>query len=877
MAEIDSYTKLMLHCNGVDGSTTFTDDEIAPTKAVTPVDQAQIDTAQSQFGGASCLLDGAGDYLSIADSDDFYFAAGDFTIDFWMRINALPGVGARKGLFNQYTSNNARHMLYILNNSGTYQLVWKEKDVTGIFIARDAAIATGTWYHVAVVRYGNIFRIFLDGTQLGTDTTNSDAFVDIAAAFLIGIESETGAGFNGWIDEFRISKGIARWTGNFTPPTEEYSNPTQTKTILSDTKIKVLDNQQTILSDALITSTVQKTILSDTKIKAIDLQENIVSNAKVIDKYQETILSDAEITNARKKTITSDARILVYNEEKVNTDFRTRIEAESLANMFLATQFGAKISCDFRTRKDTESKISTDLRFTLYAPDLVSLHPLARTDFHVYVDDIELGDSDLKLDSIKIVHSADNKSNAEFVLLRKHDDLNNPTTITANNVVKIYLKTKLEFTGRIVTLDTNSEEESVNVKCETDIITEDYNIVTKELPLTVLNTQIHLYDILINDVSIQNYYPSTKLVIVGEGKYWTGTAWTTRLSQALTFDDFATAQDYIESRIQTYLEQYESEHALSFNIPVGHLYTYTDFDYYIHEDIDNIFLKKVPTVENYEQSPQYYKGVMIDLGKETRQQIFITYVTHNTQVTAQKVEDGTFKFLPNYTYFWRASVNWFDWNGGYRPSGWQYIGTSLGSLSTDLYEITGADYRYQRILDDYLLGLGFYTLGTAPFKSISLKNGKKITRPKWVDKEDGLYYERDDGYDYESYDKQIAALEYDKLKNINGDISPISSANLDLTIDGYLYYALKLLTRINIANTTTVNIYKNSNGFPVSIKQISIDSSTMKVNLVCDNQKSEHELEIIDGTYPDEPEEFGEFSQKYYTKFDLSNWEDVDE
>lgn len=650
--------------------------------------------------------------------------------------------------------------------------------------------------------------------------------------------------------------------------------PTKQETILSDAKIKVLDNQQTITSDALITSTIQKTILSDAKIKIVDLQENLLSDAKVVDQYQETILSDAEIKI--RKTITSDARILISVAEKVNTDFRTRIEAESLANLFLATQFGAKISCDLRTRKDTDSKISTDLRFTLYDPSLISLHPLARTDFHVYVDDVQLGDSDLKLDSIKIVHSADNKSNAEFVLLRKHDDLNNPTTITANNVVKIYLKTKLEFTGRIVTLDTNSEEESVNVKCETDDITEDYNIVTKELPLTVLNTQIHLYDILINDVSIQNYYPSTKLVIVGEGKYWTGTAWTTRLSQALTFDDFATAQDYIEARIQTYIEQYESEHSLSFNIPAGHLYTYTDFDYYIHEDIDDTFLKKFPTVENYEQNPQYYKGIMIDLGKEIRQQIFITYVTHNTQVTAQKVEDGTFKFLPNQTYFWRASVNWFDWNGGYRPSGWQYIGTSLGSLSTDLYEITGADYRYQRILDDYVLGLGFYTLGTAPFKSVSLKNGKKITRPKWVDKEDGLYYEKDDGYDYESYNEQIAALEYDKLKNINGAISPISSANLDLTIDGYLYYALKLLTRINIANTTTVDIYKNSNGFPVSIKQISIDSSTMKVNIVCDNQKSEYELELIDGTYPDAPEEFGEFSQKYYTKFDLSNWENVD-
>lgn len=629
------------------------------------------------------------------------------------------------------------------------------------------------------------------------------------------------------------------------------------KTINSDSHIKVLDNQ--------------KIINSDTKI-VYQEQKNINSNAEIIESIteQKTIQSDAHIkTLDNQKNISSDTNIIVYHEDIINTDFRTRIEAEKIANLFLATQFGSKINCDFRTKKETDSQVNTDLRFTLYDPSLVSLYPLARTDFHVYIDDVELTDNDLKLDSIKIVHTADNKSNAEFVLLRKHDNLDTPTAITNNNVVKIYLKTKLEFTGRINGLDTKSEEESVRVSCETENITEDYNIVTKELPLTILNNQIHLYDILINDISIDNRHTSDKLVIMGDGKYWTGTTWSPRLSKALIFDTFATAQAYIELRIKNYLNQ----HNVYIN-KSNWIYSYEDFKF-LTKNVDDVFLDKLPTVENYEQNPSNYKGIVVSLGKAIHQNVIrydLSYASVN------QINDGTFKYQPNYTYFWTIDVNLYGiWAGGSNKVFYnKYIGTSLAPITGDLYEIVGAFYKHQRILDDTIMEMGYYTLGEAPFKQINVKNGKKIPYPRWADHESGLYLEWDNSYNYENYDKQVAALEYDKLKNINGDILPITNTNLDLTIDGYLYYRLKLLTRINISNTTTANIYKNNNGFPVSIKQITIDSSSMKVNLVCDNQKSEYELELIDGLYPDEPKELEAHSRLYEFKFDLPSQENVD-
>ncbi len=584
--------------------------------------------------------------------------------------------------------------------------------------------------------------------------------------------------------------------------------------------------------------------------------------------YLSTFIADA---NADDSLFTLDEA--TYG--KINTDFRTQADEEDTINTWFGTTMGSKINSDFRTRKETESQITTDVRFIKSA--YTSITPLARTDFHVYVDAVQLGDDDLKLDSIKIVHTADNKDTASFTLLRKHDAIDTPVEISNNNVVTIYIGTKLEFTGKITAFACNSESEKIDVNCEADNINEVYNIVTKELPLTVLNTQLHLYDVLVNNIQIENPYLSSLMVIVGNSnKYWTGTAWSLRLSQALTFATSTLAEAYIETRIQNYIEAYETARGLDFHIPSSHTYSFIDLDKYIQIEIDDLFLEQRPVTRNYEENPQYYRGIRVNLGTQIQQSVEQWLSSHSTSVTADELTNGTFKFRPGYSYFWEASVKWFDLGGGYRPSGWQYIGTSLSSLSTDLYEILFADYRYQKINDDIETDLGNYYLGTAPYKDISTKNGKKIIASRWEDKEDGLYSVTDEGYDYEAYAKAIAAIELEKIKDINGNFLPKASGNIDLTIDGYLYYALKLLTRINIVNTTTANVYKNDNGFPISIKQITIDSSTMKVNIVGDNTKSNWELERLTETYPDEPDVIKATEIKESSKFDLPNWETVD-
>lgn len=213
----DAYTVLLMHMNGEDGSTTFTDEA---GHTVTRYGDAQIDTAQSKFGGASALFDGTGDYISVADSDDFDFGTGDFTIDFWCRFSYISSV--TQWLFSRYSASNNRWDIVIQNN--LIQFTCFVSGEQRAYIARGYTFTTGAWYHIAVERVSDNFRIYVNGVKQGNDEapTNAGAMPTTGALYLGIYKYLNTYYFSGWIDELRVSKGIARWTSDFTPPTREY-------------------------------------------------------------------------------------------------------------------------------------------------------------------------------------------------------------------------------------------------------------------------------------------------------------------------------------------------------------------------------------------------------------------------------------------------------------------------------------------------------------------------------------------------------------------------------------------------------------------------------------------------------------------------------
>lgn len=205
-----------LPMNGDNGTTSFPE---WGGKTVTAYGNAQISTAQSKFGGASAYFDGVGDYLAIGSG--FNFETGDFTIEAWAYISSLAtafsivdtrSASLTNGLWLFVTK--AGGVNAELRNGGTW--------VNGGDSA-PGLVSVGAWNHVAYVRNGDAFTIYLNGIAVAT-ATQTFGFSNPSARIGLVADSNAGYAANGYIDDPRITKGVARYIANFTPPTAPHGD-----------------------------------------------------------------------------------------------------------------------------------------------------------------------------------------------------------------------------------------------------------------------------------------------------------------------------------------------------------------------------------------------------------------------------------------------------------------------------------------------------------------------------------------------------------------------------------------------------------------------------------------------------------------------------
>jgi hypothetical protein len=172
------------------------------------VGNAQISTAQSKFGGSSMLFDGTGDWLTTVNSTQLNFGTGDFTVEMWVYTSNLA---AFQTLIDARASNSTLPWALFIDNTG--KPYWYDASGTQL---SSTAISSNTWTHLAVSRSGSTLRMFLGGTQVfsGTNTNSQNS----TGVFYIGRNFDNNALYIGYIDDLRITKGVARYTANFTPP-----------------------------------------------------------------------------------------------------------------------------------------------------------------------------------------------------------------------------------------------------------------------------------------------------------------------------------------------------------------------------------------------------------------------------------------------------------------------------------------------------------------------------------------------------------------------------------------------------------------------------------------------------------------------------------
>ena len=178
---------------------------------------AQIDTTTKKYGTGSLEFDGTTDYIVQPTSENYGYGTGDFTIEFWLRLNATT----TQTIVSNLTAANSTNPHIYINTTIRYFTANADR-ITG------ASLSTGQWYHIAVCRGSGSTRLFVDGTQSGSTYTDSNNY---GATAPLGIGTYWSSGsplttstLNGFIDDLRITKGVARYTANFTPPAAAFQD-----------------------------------------------------------------------------------------------------------------------------------------------------------------------------------------------------------------------------------------------------------------------------------------------------------------------------------------------------------------------------------------------------------------------------------------------------------------------------------------------------------------------------------------------------------------------------------------------------------------------------------------------------------------------------
>ncbi len=196
-------------------------DESSAPHTLTAVGNAAVDTTTVKFGTGSLVCDGSGDRVTAADSTDWDFGSGDFTIRGWFNFRTKSTNQALIGQWNN--SGGGTNSAWILWHESnrillSYGVGGSQIDIVGI-----DPVSTGTWMFYAATRSGNTFRLFRDGvTKQATTRGSTETLNNSTSKLVLGAIGDSNSfpayDYNGFMDEVEVTKGFALYTADFTPP-----------------------------------------------------------------------------------------------------------------------------------------------------------------------------------------------------------------------------------------------------------------------------------------------------------------------------------------------------------------------------------------------------------------------------------------------------------------------------------------------------------------------------------------------------------------------------------------------------------------------------------------------------------------------------------
>ena len=200
-----SNVALLLHMNGSNNSTTFTDSS-ANGLAVTANGNARISTAQSKWGGSSGFFDGANSYLSASGS--LFNLPGAFTIEAWVYF---ASIGSSSQVICSKWASLGNYAWIFQCKSSKLQFATANDGTNPILYEASTLFSASTWYHVAAVCTGTALSLYVNGSSVGSFTDSNNRTCS-TTSFCVGLNQDPGfpQWLNGYMQDLRITKSVAR-------------------------------------------------------------------------------------------------------------------------------------------------------------------------------------------------------------------------------------------------------------------------------------------------------------------------------------------------------------------------------------------------------------------------------------------------------------------------------------------------------------------------------------------------------------------------------------------------------------------------------------------------------------------------------------------
>lgn len=847
--------ELLLHLNGVDGSTTFTDSS-GNSHSVTGVSPAQIDTAKYKFGGASLMSDTYPASIYTEASSDWNFP-GDFTIDFWINLNNL---GNYKGLFQSLNPSNGKFQL-LLNSSNEIYFFAEYGSV--YILSSGVTWNTDQWYHIALVRSGSSIKIYQDGFEVASGTYSyslGDASYGLSFA---GIYIGGTAPLYGYMDEIRISKGVALWTSNFTPPIYEYGGGPSTEYVDSSETV-LLDDEWTAVVDTKFADLDEDVYLSDTWGIALTEEEVDINH---------TILLTDNWGISLDGIIHSPFVTKLYTTYTTIKKFLTELRTSKLVLSTFDTKLHLKTCLN--------EIFKTDLRIKYIPYDSISIGSL--NDFVVKLDGVELVDVDYSTLNITLNLNT-TPSRADFVLGRRHDNLDETldgvtSVITNENKIEVFDGTTKLFTGYVSEIEANSGNDTVK------IIAEDVRRKLSRLSMELEYGGAWQQDSNHNGIPDEtdpdqskfnfpsyirfekNIYTALNEVVSAIGGYISGIdsypfAASFVPEYVKSYNDYVSLFDELIRQTATVNWYIDENERVRFqqvaqgtikNLPLSSLNSHRHVYDLI---IDDIRLNKMGN--------GYVKTLNVKRGKDYKN-------------LWRRVEFGGWLDVQYADFFQTTPLTEFAsfcfqaWNVGTGNMSWDYpealyvginqtiYGATTSGYGWTLYPMVVVQWQDNNTIDLTNVDLPDITVGSGlPKKTIYLTSyGKKQSNEQWSEelKEDATTHKKDPylvAITDEKYDKTGFCLDLANFELAQNNKLQ-TNATISMILDAYKYYNLSFRDLINITNTIKVGIYKDTNGFPLNIESVSINCANRTVTMTCTNYgKSYYEktANILNGWEP---------------------------